>query len=148
MEKNDPKPVVIDYNSDSDPEEFSDAIEETKNEEITDEIPKETKDQSDSFFDVDWQENGEKDDFQDAIDEPETEATKKDCQDQLLKEREEAENILTEEEKQVFKLFFHQIATSGITRQELQVGNCQSGMQRFIFVSLGRKLKVFTRVCT
>lgn len=84
-------PEVIECDTDSDPEEFSDAVEKP-----TDEC----EDPADKFFDVDWKESKEGESAEDD-DKSTNTPSAQDLAEQRLKERMEIEEKMTENEKQV-----------------------------------------------
>ena len=100
MEKDTNEVKIIEPDSDSDHEEFSDAVETPE----ASKIP--SKDPVDEFFDVDWRENN--DDESDKLSDNDlkddlNEASKTDQKEQELKERIEREDKLSDEEKTELK---------------------------------------------
>ena len=92
MEKQENGIEIIEPDSDSDHEEFSDAVE------LPTQTKEEEKDPVDEFFDVDWRENKEGEN--ESVHEEElNEVSKEDQAEQLLKERTEREEKLSEDEK-------------------------------------------------
>ena len=92
MDKQDNGVKIIEPDSDSDHEEYSDAVE----------LPSQTteeKDPMDEFFDVDWRENKDDNDDKSVHEEELNEVSKEDQNEQLLKERTEREEKLSDEEK-------------------------------------------------
>ena len=91
---------IIEPDSESDQEEFSDAVEVPE----ASKVP--SKDPTDEFFDVDWRENkddDESDDLMEKNDQDLNEASKSDQKEQELKARIVREGKLTQDEKTELK---------------------------------------------